>query len=379
MRIAHVSLCMDFYPGIARMRGEEARAAAGLAGGTWHTWVVSPHEGYARDGVRVQPLAGSRGAGADPSSGGLRFFLARALTLNHAGPRLRFVRFLNELAGRYDLLLVRYNPADLVSWAALRHREKIVFVHHSKAVPELAAQSALGALAERLTGPLQMRGTPAVCGVTPEIAEHEAARVGEKPWLVLPNGVHADPAAPLPDERRGAPKIVMISSDFRSWQGLDLALDRIRREGSQGCELHLAGRMTDELRHRAEGTPGVHLHGLLDDAGVAALLAGADLSLGSLAVFRKGLRQVSALKTRTSLAHGVPVAGGCEDAVFPADFPHYRDLGADWAWADVARLAREARSVPRREVFEAAAPCIDSGRIMAGFVDEVRALGIVGA
>lgn len=375
MRIAHVSLSMEYYPGIARMRGEESLAAAGVRGVDWDVWVASPDDRYERDNVRFHRLPSPKREGGDPSSGRLRFFLDRALSLNQSAARIRFVRFLNRLADDYDLLLVRYNPADILSWAWLRHREKILFLHHSKAVEELAGQSMLGAWVERMTGPLQSGGCRAVCGVTPEIAGHEASRMGGgRQALVFPNGVYAARRIPLADEREGALKMVMVSSDFRFWQGLDTVLDRLEDEGNLGCELHLAGRMNEVLERRARSLDGVHVHGLLDDGGVEGLLARADAGLSSMAVYRKGLAQASPLKTRSCLLRGVPVAGVFEDPSFPEAFPHYLELGRDWRWEEIVRFARESREMPRDTVFEEARPYIDYQAIIEHFAREAASL-----
>ncbi len=376
MKIAHASLLMGHYPGIARMRESEARAGARLDGHVWTTWVASPHAAYATGAVRHVPVGRPGAGGTTPSDGRLAFFAARALSLNFSRERLAFAGLVNTLTRDNDVVLVRYLPADLLAWGALRRRERIVFVHHSRAVRELVGQSRLGALVERLTGPLQARGTAATCGVTPEIAAAEGRRLlPGAPRLFFPNALDLD-GAPAPVDARGGPlKLVMLSSDYRSWQGLDRLLDALEAyPGGEDFELHLAGRMRPELRRRAAAQGRVRLHGELDAAGVLGLLAGADLGLGTFAADRKGLEQTVSIKVRECLAAGVPVAGGCEDPAFPPGFAGYTRLAPGWRWAELLDLARRARGESRARVRDEAAPWISCQAVLTRLARELQSI-----
>jgi hypothetical protein len=59
--------------------------------------------------------------------------------------------------------------------------------------------------------------------------------------------------------------------------------------------------------------PNVTWHGRLDHASALAVMARADIGIGTLALHRKAMHQANALKLREYLALGLPVLYGNED------------------------------------------------------------------
>ena len=374
LRIAHVNLHVDYLPGIARTRADEARAAARLDDVDWSVWVMSPDRRYATDGVRWAPLRMPAALHNNiEQNDSEAFFRARALTGNFLWRRIQFNRLVNRLSRDHDYVIVRYNSADLLAWSILKRKHKLIFYPHNKPEQELAVYSRLGAMVERLTGARQYSGALAVAAESPEIAQHEARRVRPAlPVIDFPNGVFVDDAEPLRDERDGVLKLAMVCSEFQVWQGLDLVLDRLETyDGDTSFELHLVGNLSDEMRDRVDRLPNVTAHGYMQRDELDDLLARMDLGVSSMAVFRKNISQLNALKTRAYLAAGLPVIQSYDDPAFPEGFPYVHRLHQrDWTWREAIALAQQARETARETVREAATPYIDFRHILRHVVSQ---------
>ncbi|GAB6175210.1 hypothetical protein JCM16814_01010 [Desulfobaculum senezii] len=378
MRLAHISLSLEYYPGIARQRMDEARAARALSGDEWDVYVVSQHWEYGRDGVNIiMPDVPRALLGTFPGRGGRISLSGRALTLNLGPARGAFNRAVERLAPEYDVVVARYYPGEIVS-TPLRHRENVIFLHHTLAVNEMGLRGRLPACVERVTGPRRQAGALAIAGVTPEIAQAEARRAGNVHWLVHPNAIEVDRFAPSGGgyvERGGPLRLVMVAGEFQPWHGLDVILERMAKApAAPAFELHIAGQMDKRLRERVFGLSRIAWHGVLGRNEVDRLLSTADICLGSMAMHRVGLTQGSSIKVRDALARGIPVAAGCADPALPEDYPWYHRLGADWQWDDVLEFARLSRDVPRAEVSASAREHIDYVPVMRRFLETLHPL-----
>lgn len=377
MRIAHVSLSVEYYPGVARQRVDEAAVAHALTEHEWDVYVVSQHWEYGRGGVNlIMPDVPRTLLGTFPGRGGRISLSGRALTLNLGPARGALSLAVERLTEEYDVVIVRYYPGEILS-RPIRRKDNVIFLHHTMAMKELALQSRIGAFVERITGPRRQAGALAVAGVTPEIAKTEAARAGGLPWLALPNGIQVDRVSSKSQhiERGGPLRLVMVAGHFRPWHGLDVVLRKMAAySGTQQFELHLAGAMEPRLREAAMGHSRVAWHGVLGRNELDRLLSTADVCFGSMAMHRTGLSEGSSIKVRDALARGIPVLSGCADKAFPEGFEWYRQLPEGWQWADALNFAARARKETRADVAASAREYIDYEPIMLRFIEAVRPL-----
>ncbi len=378
MRIAHASLFIDYFGSHADICEAEARASVETPDLDWHVHVMSPHKLHAREHVQWHHLSVpfSNILTNYRESNALGFYASRAITLNYLPCRFAFNRLINKLTAEYDCVLVRYNPADLAAWTALKSPEKVIPIHHNFPVEELALRSSLGAWAERVTGPRQMRSAPAVCGVTPEIAAHEINRCKlQCPPLVLPNGLFVDQEKGLVDDRTDTIRILLAASEFAAWHGLDRILARaLEYSGAESFELHLAGPIPAALQAELSDHAFIHWHGLLDREKLNDLSARCDIGLGSFGMDRVGLSEGSKLKILGYLAQGLPVATGCREPAFPGDFPQLLVLSEQWRWEEIIDFCQESKAWRREEVRNAAWPYIDYRRILPQAAERMRAV-----
>ncbi|WP_138494502.1 glycosyltransferase [Paenibacillus pinistramenti] len=84
--------------------------------------------------------------------------------------------------------------------------------------------------------------------------------------------------------------------------------------------------------HPAQGgelPPNLFFHGKLTRSGYQTLLDQADAAIGTLALYRKDMKEASPLKVREYLANGLPVIIGYEETDFPEEVPFLLRLPAE--------------------------------------------------
>lgn len=363
MRILHMSVHHNLPPGIFRQMHDEYDAAQTLSGVRWDTRVfaaVSP-----REGPHLTRLAAAH-------AGSKRVRLAQYLQIR----RLAF-GWLKAHAADYDWVLIRHGLADTFEWAASRHVANWATVHHTWEPEEALLMGGLKGTffhaLERFTGDAILRRSKAVIGVSRELGRLESARIGGgKPVLCYPNGIRLDGVPLLPDERRGPPRLVFVSSVFAAWHGLELVLDALRRLPDDFL-LDIIGEAFPAQREQVRGDARFVFHGSLPPSAIPPLLARADIGLSSFALAQKGMAEACTLKVREYLANGLPVYAGHFDTALDDTFPYFRQHG-DGDGQALLDYARAMRARTRAEVREAAAPFIDKQACMRRLADALAAL-----
>jgi hypothetical protein len=99
--------------------------------------------------------------------------------------------------------------------------------------------------------------------------------------------------------------------------------------------------------------PNVRAYGVLTATAYRDVLARCDLGLGTLALYRKGMREASPLKVREYLAYGLPTVIGYDDTDFLGAEPWFLERlpNSEWAVDDhAARVYRFAKAAIGRRV-----------------------------
>lgn len=291
---------------------------------------------------------------------------AHRIETTRAGAWLAFRRayysWLEELAGQYDVVLVRHSPYDPLRPRAVRSLAETVdmvgTVHHTLDVPELRSgtprpKAALLSAAETLLGPRSIQVADVIVGVTPGIVSYEQGRVRTTPpTLVYPNG--AAVAGEVADRRGERPELLFVAGRFRPWHGLDLLLESIPRCDAE-FTLHVVGRVEPHLSAGCTDAR-VVLHGVLPPDEIRRLSSSAWIGVSSLALDRQGMQEATPLKVREYLIAGLPVYAGHRD-VFPADSDVFEVGRPDIA--DIVAFARRTRRMSKQAVRDTAMPYID--------------------
>lgn len=149
--------------------------------------------------------------------------------------------------------------------------------------------------------------------VTRELETAASFARWRKPSTVIANGIDlssypAHPAVPKP-----RPRLVFIGSPGHPWHGLDKVLALAR--ACPDWDFDIVG------PSRAQGaepvSANVRFHGYLRREDYDAILARADIGLGTLALHGNGMNEACPLKVREYLAYGLPTIIGYRDTDFP--------------------------------------------------------------
>ncbi|WP_178019950.1 glycosyltransferase [uncultured Paenibacillus sp.] len=161
----------------------------------------------------------------------------------------------------------------------------------------------------------------------------------ERGGALTPNGVEPSepPARPVSGASVPAPaptdastkeepiRFVFISSPGQAWQGLDEIARLAAAKPDWGFDI--IGPERGELEMEGLQVPeNMAFHGLLTRDRYQPLLDRADIAIGTLALYRKGMEEASPLKVREYLANGLPVIAAYRETDFPEPVPFFLEL-----------------------------------------------------
>jgi hypothetical protein len=162
----------------------------------------------------------------------------------------------------------------------------------------------------------RVSGVVAVCG---EVAER--VRRSTRPVLIQGNGISLSACAPLPAANNAGPRLVFIGTRGAVWHGIDKVIDLATH--FPRWQFDIVG---DVKQLVSEVPDNVALHGYQTSDQYDRLLATADVAIGTLALYRKRMREASPLKTREYLAKGLPTIIAYDDTDFPSPVPYLLQL-----------------------------------------------------
>jgi hypothetical protein len=141
-----------------------------------------------------------------------------------------------------------------------------------------------------------------------------------KPVLVLGNSIDLDDYQPLPPVNNPHPRLVFMGWNvtFANLHGVDKMCWLAERYPT--WHLDLIG--LKERSAAALNAPNITTYPLLTRSEYEPLLAQADVALGPLALYRRGLGETSAIKIGEYLAFGIPTITGYRETNFPPSVPY---------------------------------------------------------
>lgn len=120
-------------------------------------------------------------------------------------------------------------------------------------------------------------------------------------------------------------RLVFIGSPGQPWQGLDEIARWARMKPEWRFDIIGPGK--DELdRLEKERPVNLFFHGILTRLQYQPLLDQADLAIGTMALYEKGMEEASPLKVREYLANGLPVISAYKETDFPQPVPFILEL-----------------------------------------------------
>lgn len=226
----------------------------------------------------------------------------------------------------FDLALFRYPLASFgLKKIVKKYGGKIIFEHNTFELEETghykynSLQAFYTYSFEKYFAPKILQNVKAIISVTDEINEYEEKRV--KTPLVkqtIGNGINVSKikvrTPPAFDGKKV--NILFLVSEMCYWHGFDRLLNSmIAYEGNVSFNVYVVGSLStdyDELIQiiRKMGKHNIFVSGYVQNQTLDAYFNLCHIACSCLAVWRKGLKETSALKVRDYLARGIPFMMG---------------------------------------------------------------------
>lgn len=205
----------------------------------------------------------------------------------------------------------------------------------------------------RLTRGLLLRRTAGLVFVTRELAASPRFTRYRRPGVVIANGIDLSSVKPAPPVDNPQPRLVFLGHPDTPWHGVEHVVELAA--AFPEWRIDIVGPALGALSMAPPHN--LHTHGPMTSSEYRPLLANADVALGTLGLYRKGMTEASSLKVREYLASGLPVILGHRDTDFPDGAPFLLQLanGPRCVLDDTDRIRTfvgewAGRRVPRDEV-----------------------------
>ncbi|MFY9100653.1 hypothetical protein OZY48_06370 [Aliarcobacter cryaerophilus] len=338
MKVLYVSSMRDFFSGAKKQIKWEIEAAKNLKI-DWELRVI--HDGkIENDNYEVNPPK-----------------IFRNILLRNLFTWMYIIKIQKD----YDVIINRHITFDIfvvfLGWF-VKNRFS---VHHGKEVYGLKVvrknwKGKIASFIESLTGYISLKQVKGCICVTEDIEKYQYKRAGIKTFL-YPNGINVDDTLLFADNRNDKEiNIAFVCSIFSEWHGLDLLIDNINKNKAfiqcNNIKIHLIGKITEKnlkkIQEITENESIIYKYGHISQNEYESILEKCDIGLDSLALYREGLIEGSALKVREYLAGGLAVYSCYRDSALKEDFEYYK-IG-DLNIKEIYNFAMKIKSVSRKEI-----------------------------
>jgi glycosyltransferase involved in cell wall biosynthesis len=158
-------------------------------------------------------------------------------------------------------------------------------------------------LYNRLTRSILLKRVSGLVSVSEELACDISYSAYGKQMRMISNGIDLRLFQPLPAPENGVPRLVFIGTPGYSWHGVDKLVELARR--FTDLQVEIVG--YSALPEYEPLPANLSLHGYLNADRYRKVMAGCDLAISTLALYRKGMEEACPLKTRECLAYGLPI------------------------------------------------------------------------
>ena len=149
-----------------------------------------------------------------------------------------------------------------------------------------------------------------IIGVTKEIAYHSSNAKYNKPTTFIPNGINLNEFTTMKEKNVDTSSrigLFFIGSPGAMWHGVDIIEEMAKNLSDY--DFHIVGM-------DGENNSNLFWYGYLNKNQYTEILKKCHICIGSLALYRNGMKEACPLKVREYLAYGYPVILGYEDSAF---------------------------------------------------------------
>jgi len=359
MKIAHISILPAYSPGVFNKLEAKAKSAR-EANLDIDFYLLNPVEAR-----KVNNLILLKQDFAFLPLGFLRTIAFRLMKLKVLEKRVIF--------DNYDYIVLRYPLVDGFGTQKFitKYGQKIITEHHTDEVSELYS---IGRMVDIIRAKIEekyassfLRKVKGMIGVTQEICDLELEKCGQKPCIMIPNGIDVQSVSSTEFSKFDGTRlnIVFVASEFVLWQGLEILLEGLRQyKGKVHVELNLIGVLTeiqkDTLSRSRQKNITINMRGKQFGEVLDRYFREAHVAISSLALYEKNMKEACPLKSREYIARGIPFVYAYDDS----------DLNGDEAFA-LKLVPQEPINIEQIVHFAQACTQIDNiSKIMREFAQE---------
>lgn len=223
---------------------------------------------------------------------------------------------------KYDYVILRYPLAD-PSGIEFTREYNVITEHHTKELDELltGVRNATSLTEKLVKGFLWFQEQRYACrilqncrgiiAVSDEIRRFELERLSTPmSSATIPNGVDVEsmPCTSFKPFDGKTLDLIFLASFLRPWHGLERVIASLNHySGHVRIQLHVVGNVRpEELKGISWDEARIHFHGPKTGQELAEMMPEMNLALSTMALYRKNLKETSALKTSEYTAMGMP-------------------------------------------------------------------------
>lgn len=235
---------------------------------------------------------------------GQNFYYPQNNKINMEWGRIRAARHLLEAVKSYkpDIIHLRYgmyvHPIQRLTFIA-----PVVEEINTNDITQHNELGKLYSLYNQLTRGILLNAVSGLIAMTNELAADPAFASYKKPTCVIANGIEMSSIQPFEAPNNRIPHVIFTATPGYYWHGVEKLITLAKNHPDLIIEVagydHIPG-ITDIPNN-------LKLLGYLQGVEYKQALARADISLGTLALHRKGMQEACPLKTREYLAYGIPM------------------------------------------------------------------------
>lgn len=204
-------------------------------------------------------------------------------------------RTLNSILNKYKVI-TELNTYDLGEFYLLVKQEKSI----KSLIRYISYKLLRSSLLSRVSG---------IVAVTNEIAEHPSNKKFQKQTICIPNGIDLDKFQTIKTDQKTNQRVSLffIGSPNVPWHGVDI-IEKMAKELPE-YDFHIVGM-------EGKNSENLFWHGFLQKNQYLQILEKCHICIGTLALYRKQMKEACPLKVREYLAYGYPIIIGYEDTAF---------------------------------------------------------------
>lgn len=216
-----------------------------------------------------------------------------------------------------DIVYVRYDLWSATLGAILQSFKTVVEINTDDVLEYLLllrSQRSISSLSKvalnMVTRGRILRNARGLVCVTHELAERKRFSKFFQSVAVVPNSINLDEFKTIKttDNDSGNVNLCFIGSPGFSWHGLDI-LENLAAL-LKDCTFHVIG------EQKANSMNNVIYYGYLNKGESEEIIKNCHFGIGTLALFRRGLKEACPIKVREYIAYGLPIIIGYDDTAF---------------------------------------------------------------